>query len=77
MMLNVFFFFFLSFFFFFNFYFIFLLYINYTVIRMLYMPGTCNGRAQISIYRYLWVEVGVATLNLALPTSSGENEILK
>ena len=33
---------------------------------MLYMPGTCKGGAQISIYRYLWVEVGVATLNLAL-----------
>ena len=32
------------------------------------MPGTCNGRAQISIYRNLWVKVGVATLNLALPT---------
>ena len=38
---------------------------------MLYMPGTCNARAQIYIYRYLWVEVGVAILNLALPTSSG------
>ena len=38
---------------------------------MLYMPGTCNGCAQLStIYRYMWVEVGVATLNLALPTSS-------